>query len=58
MPADEFKAPDDDTPDDTPDSPADEGVEGDDDVGAAEGLQLSSPVAPVMSMVRRSLPSS
>ena len=31
MPADEFKAPDDDTPDDTPDSPADEGVEGDDD---------------------------
>ena len=30
MPADEFKAPDDDTPDDTPDSPADEGVEGDD----------------------------
>ena len=31
MPADEFKAPDDDTPDDTPDSPEDEGVEGDDD---------------------------
>ena len=31
MPADEFKAPDDDTPDDTPDSPADEEVEGDDD---------------------------
>lgn len=30
MPADEFKAPDDDTPDDTPDSPADEGVDGDD----------------------------
>ena len=31
MPADEFKAPDDDTPDDTPDSPADEGVDDDDD---------------------------